>query len=279
MRFVDLRSGAGLAAFAAMALAACAPQAPQPPEPADIGIDMIGPQAGPAPEVEPVAVGCPDDGPRFPASGLCVGRSIAYLDPDLDLIADAPEGCEWTMQETAFPDVGSGAQEVVLYRALSCNSVTTKLDFSGGAQSASMNYETSALGHSSEEEAVRIFGDGVSDPVSRIEYIASAYRADGEDCEVQPAGPQFPAGALVIGPSPEARAKLPQDEPVTACGEFGIDEDAMAFWLLRGGYAWHFHLGQDIPEIDPASFTLLRRDAEGNWSVGDGPAEATQSND
>lgn len=229
----------------------------------------------PAPEAAETAAGdpsCPDDGPRLPGTGLCQGRAINYLDPGLTLITEAPEGCDWVMQETMF----AGPDQAILYRALSCNGVTTKLDFRGGAQSSALGYETSALFTVDEAtkdvELVRIFGDGDRDPKTVIDWLKTDIpEAERATCELRPAGIDgWPTDAMVIAPTAEARVKLPADEPIQACGMYGLDEDSQTFWRFFQGYAWYFQLGQDISDIDPASLTLMRKVGDGWEQV---PAE------
>ena len=60
---------------------------------------------------------------------------------------------------------------------------------------------------------------------------------------------------------------MPQDQPVAACGDWGLDEDATQYWEVRQGYEWFFHLGQDVTDFDPISITHIVKDADGNWTV------------
>jgi hypothetical protein len=251
--------GAGLLTLACASLGACSPTAPAPAASAS-----PGPTA--AASADPP---CADDGPRFPISKLCVGRSINYLDPGLRLITEAPAGCDWTMQETSFydPDV----EQVLLFRALKCNGVTTQLERAGGAHSASLDYVASALypaAAGGDHSPVRIFGDGVRDGRGVIGELSEAIpAAERATCEIQPAGnDHWPEDALVIAPNAAARARLPHDEPIAACGPYGLDEDSQTFWRVFQGYAWFFELGQDTMDIDPASFLLMRKGADGTWA-------------
>jgi hypothetical protein len=213
---------------------------------------------------------CADDGPRFPISKLCVGRSINYLNQDLKLITETPDGCSWTMQETAFPlPDGDG---VLLFRALSCKGVTTQLEFSAGAHSAALSYVASALYPDAKDNTtppVRIFGGPGQDPKAAIEALKAGIenKAERASCVLEPAGIDgWPMDALVIRPNAKARAKAAKDEPLAACGEFGVDEDSQTFWRVSQGYAWYFMLGQDTMDIDPSSLTLMRKGADGSWS-------------
>jgi len=208
---------------------------------------------------------CPDDGPRFPITGLCVGRSVAYLDPGSDW--QPPEGCTWAMNEAW---IGDGT-EALLYRAAVCNGVTTTLQVSGGAQSASVEYVKSALGGDALEgqEMIRLFVSDPANPQWHMKDILADQNENGEvECEIRPAGTDgWPKDALVIAPTPEERAAMPQDQPVAACGDWGLDEDATQYWEVRQGYEWFFHLGQDVTDFDPISITHIVKDADGNWTV------------
>ena len=164
-RFSRFATGLIIAAL----LTACTPDKDQAQpievgDPADLGQDMIGPQAGPAPVVTPVPIdaSCPDDGPRFPVSGICVGRGTPYMDMGA-LLSEAPDGCEWTTKELALP-----LGDAVLYRSLDCGTASATLALAGGAQTAALEIATSALGALEGTEIVRIFGDGESDPITRI---------------------------------------------------------------------------------------------------------------
>lgn len=211
---------------------------------------------------------CANDGARFPVTGLCEGRIANYFDPERLSGGMALEGpaanCSWTFQETAIGDGG----EALVYRALTCAGVTTAFDYSGGAHSASLSYRTSALGNPHGREAVRIFVSDPQDPTQVIRNLTSDLPdSERAKCEVQPAKIDgWPSDALVIGYNADAARELPTDEPNAVCGDFGLDEDQMKFWLVRDGYAFFFSLGQDGLDFDPNSLTLFRRDAEGQWA-------------
>lgn len=216
----------------------------------------------------PAAETCPDDGPRLALTGVCAGRAVNYMNPETIGAFSAPEDCDWTTAETAFPGEG----EVLIYQAASCGGVTTKLEFRGGAHSAALGYEASALyadATSVDVEPVRIFGDGERDPMLVFEELKEAIpEAERATCEVRPAGIDgWPSDALVIAPTAAVRATLPQDEPISACGEFGLDEDSQRFWRVSQGYAWFFDLGQDSVDFDPGSLTIMLKGPDGSWSA------------
>ncbi len=219
--------------------------------------------AGPAATVDEP---CADDGPRFPITHLCVGRSVNYLDTDNFMVIEAPADCEWVMQESAMP----GDDEALIYRALKCKGVTTTLELHGGAHSAALGYAKSALfgDPAPEHEPVRMFPTDPADPQKAIrdlfETIPEAERAS---CEIQPAGMDgWPKDALVIRPNEAARAKFPKDEPLATCGPFGVDEDSQTFWRISQGFAWFVELGQDTPDFDAGSITIFKKGADGSWA-------------
>ncbi|MGE3142508.1 MAG: hypothetical protein AB7L65_04250 [Hyphomonadaceae bacterium] len=213
---------------------------------------------------------CPDDGARLPVTHLCLGRVANYLEPARLAPGMALEGpaahCSWTFNETA---VGDGS-EAILYRAMTCDGVTTTLEYAGGAHSASLSYAASALGNEAGREVVRLFVSDPADPQAVIRYMINGLpRAERRKCEVRPAGIDgWPSDALVIAYNAQAAAALPQDQPNAVCGEYGLNEDEAAFWLVRDGYAYFFQLGQDGLDFDPNSVTLFKRAADGSWAPG-----------
>lgn len=262
MNLHQVRAGLAAATLLAM-LAAC--QKDTPPAPA------ASASASPtAPVVTAAEPGCPDDGPRFPITHLCVGRSINYIDPNLRLIAEAPKDCSWGMVETAFPlPDGEGA---LLYRALTCKGLTTKLEFSAGAHMAELRYAVSALYTGPEAKGhvvVRIFDGGGEDPKKQILAQKAAIKdaAERDSCEVLPADDKaWPADALLLKPNAAAWAKLQNGDPVWACGPYGVDEDAQVFWRVAQGYAWYFTMGQDTMDVDPASLLIFKKGVDGAWA-------------
>jgi len=228
---------------------------------------VAAPPPAPAP-VTPTAEACPDDGPRLPNTGLCVGRSINYIDP-ANISPDSsplPDGCSWTMNDLGLP-----LDEAIIYRAMSCKGVTTTLAFAGGARSASLEYVRSALfGESAGgQEPVRLFTQWEGDPDGFFkDYVSQLDAPENTQCEVQPVKIEgWPAGARVIGPNAATAATLTDDGPMSMCGPLGIDTGSQTYWLDRHGYHWFFNLGQDSVDFDPASLTLMRKNANGEWEV------------
>jgi hypothetical protein len=181
--------------------------------------------------------------------------------------------------------------EAIVYNALSCKGKTTKLEFSAGARSASLGWGVPAFfdhvptAVQDGWELVRQFRlEGVADPTAMILDMAKAtakeekvVAAEIAACELRPAGDRFPADALVAdvnGAYQKAKKFGPddtgsRDDPSTgvygACGSYGIT-DAQVFWMIRDGYAWFIDQGQDAPDFDAGSLTLVRKGADGVWA-------------
>lgn len=217
-----------------------------------------------------VDAGCADS---LSVTGWCPSQVAEAVDPARATDGVALEGpaaqCSWTMQDVGIGDGG----EAVVYRAMTCNGVTTAFEYAGGAHSASLNYRTSALGHPSGAEAVRIFTADAANSRQALEsLIAALPAAERARCEVQPANiAGWPSDALVIGYNAAAARTLPTDQPNAVCGDYGRDDNAAKFWLIRDGYAFFFNLGQDGVDFEPNSFTVFRRNPEGVW----GPASSS----
>jgi hypothetical protein len=222
-----------------------------------------GPQPGTTDTTKAAEAACPDDGPRLPGTGLCQRTALLMLlHADGAQSVEYPEGCSASVNETMLP-----GDEALIYSAAKCGDVTTKLAYAGGAHSASISYETSAMGHSTEDEIIRLFGVDPDPQGALKEQIAALPAAERATCEIRSAGADgWPADALVIAPTAAARARMPKDEPIAACGPLGLDEDSARYWRIRQGYAWLFDLGQDLAAFDPASVTVITKDADGNWS-------------
>lgn len=211
---------------------------------------------------------CADGSAPLSVTGLCQDSVAAQIPAARLEIAQTLEGpaaqCAWTFQDVA---IGDGS-EAILFRAMRCGDVTTTFEHAGGAHSASLNYQASALGAEQGREAARIFVSDPQDPNQVIRNLISELpAAERAKCEVHAANVAgWPTDALVIGYNTQAARTLPANEPNAVCGDYGLDEDAMKYWLVRDGYAYFFNLGQDGLDFDPNSFTLFRRGADGAWA-------------
>jgi hypothetical protein len=233
-----------------------------------LGLSACEPKAADAPKTEAsdaaAVAPCRDDGPRLPGTGICQSSVHAFLTPaegaEMPGIAD---GCSWGVNETMLPQ-----NEALLYNAMTCNGVTTKLAFAGGASKAILSYETSALGATQGKDLIELWGVD-PDPQGALKAAIAALPA-GEQavCVIEPAGVDgWPKDALVIRPNAAARASMPNDGPIAACGPYGVDEDSATYWRIAQGYAWFFDLGQDQLDFDPGSITVISN-ADGNgWII------------
>lgn len=241
--------------FAAAALAACEqgpgetlPPPEHPDRPADMGMDMVGPEAVPAPEVVAVPIApstdepCPDEGPRLPISGACKGRAVNFVIDPTELMMDAPDGCHWEMTEVPF------VMDAMLFRALNCEGTVTALDYAGGAHAAELSYLRSAYGREAAEGtiAVRVATWWDSEDWRLLETIPEESR---DACEILPAGPGYPASAKVIAAKPGAEG--------ADCGRFVRGGETDNFWIVREEYVYAFTLPEGPRDLDPASFVVV----------------------
>jgi hypothetical protein len=64
---------------------------------------------------------CPDDGPRFEITGLCMGRITNFMDkPETDVSfyeQMTGEACRWEVMETPF------ATDVLIYQGVVCGQI------------------------------------------------------------------------------------------------------------------------------------------------------------
>jgi hypothetical protein len=237
-------------ALSALGVAACVPPAAKKEEPAV------------------AASTCPDDGPRFPITGKCIGRSINYLG-DMSAPGDLPEGCQWVMNETAFVD------EAILFLAAECKGAKTQFEYGAGARSAELKVVQSALYNPVPPDyvPVKIFtldgGDSGKDQKAVLLDMARQSTTDKKEaaaCEVRPLDPAAPDDRFVVDVS-EAFKKAnaaKYSEVYSACGPFGVT-DAQNFWMLKQGYGFFFDLGQDTPDFVPRSLTVMQKQAGGEW--------------
>ena len=230
---------------------------------------------------------CPDDGARLPGTGLCQGRVANYFDPARLSAAtgDRPEGCSYVINETMTHD----PNQAILYNALSCKGKTTKLEFSAGARSASLDWGVSGffdnVPKAGEEgsERVRLFPlEGVADAKAMILDMARATAREEKAkaievaaCEIGPAGEGFPVDAFMVDVN-DAYKKLnklgpydglkdgPDAGAYVACGSYGYD-GGLSYWMVRDGYAWFVKQTQDLPDFDAGSLTVFRKGSDGAW--------------
>lgn len=196
---------------------------------------------------------------KLPATGLCPEQAAALLLAAPGPAAAPPDGCTWTIGETAL-----NATEAVVYRAARCQSRTTKLDFVAGKPFGRFTLAASPYegAYDAGEPIVRAAAVGDSNGILKVARSLMSDPKDPARCRLRAAAMEgWPADALVIDEVPQPQS----DEVRSACGELGLDEDAQTFWRLSQRIGWFFQLGQESPIVDAGSFTLLRRGAAGEW--------------
>ncbi|MET0371526.1 MAG: hypothetical protein ABW039_09135 [Sphingobium sp.] len=212
------------------------------------------------------ASACPAGATHLPLTGLCPDQADALLHVGKGDRPPPPENCQWTIAELAMPQ-----DAVLLYRVARCGGKTTRLDYNAGKPLAHLDYAASAYyGDDVKGQSLIRFApvrDG--DPTATILAEALAAIEDPAEavgCTVRKADiPGWPTDALVVDiPAVEA-AKLPQDEIRSACGPLGLDQGSQHYWRAFQGFVWLFDLGQEQPDVDPDSLTLVRNYKDGGW--------------
>lgn len=248
---------AAVAVAAAMAVTACTP--------GQSGGGTTAEATAPAPGP------CRDDGPRLEDTEICAINFGAYA-----TLAEGPEpalepGCAWVVNDAL---IGAG-NLAILYRATSCNGVTTKLAWRADPNGDVFETETSAMhgDPAKGREILRVVPVPAGEDGKAV-VLAKAREttpdtAEAAACEVRPAlAADWPKEAFVIDVNPAFAAKNPKYKEVyTACGPLGIDVDQATYWLLSQRHAWRFMLGQEAPDIDPRSVTLIRKGDDGVWGA------------
>lgn len=230
------------------------------PQPATQGDDA-------PPQGANVMAACPDKADRLPGSALCPTDAAALLRADAGERPAPPGGCQWRVAETALPD---GAY--LLYRAARCAGKSMTLAYAAGTPLARLVYAFSPLfGADARGQTLVTFAPAdPRDPQASILALARAAITDPAEaagCHVRKADiPGWPTDALVVDIADADAAMLPQDEVRSACGPLGLDQDSQLYWRTAQGIAWHFDLGQEAAEIDPASLTVVRKDAREHWA-------------
>ncbi len=217
-----------------------------------------------APEaVDPNA--CADASTRLAGTGLCQSEAAALLTADPNVRTPELEGCTWSVNETMLP-----GDEALLYHAATCNGVTTELAYAGGARRAEISYLNSASFGADANGAIVLYLYGTDpDPQGALTAAIAALPAgERRTCEIRAAGIEgWPTDALVIAPTAAARARMPQNEPIAACGPEGINEGETNFWRVRQGFAAFYTLGQEQADFDAYNLQVIAKGADGVWVV------------
>lgn len=213
-----------------------------------------------------VETSCADDGERLKLTGLCKGRAVNYLNIETGRSPDAPDGCEWQVLESQMP-----ADEVLLYQGLVCGTKAVQIEVAGGAHRAELQIvKTAYLASPAEPWTIGYLYTAEGDPAKAVTERARSVienAAEAAKCHARPAKvAEWPSDAMVVDTDPKG-SSTPDGSAAVVCGELGYSDDANKFWRVSQGYAWFFDFGQDLVEIDPGSFTIMARDANGNWGA------------
>jgi hypothetical protein len=212
---------------------------------------------------------CADGSTRFAVTGLCLADAEALMAPGItpDAVAAAPEGCSWQTRELGLP-----GNEALLYKSLTCGDRVTELEFRGGADHATLGYVSSGVNPEipADYEPVKVFATdgGKADILAKVRE-GTQDAAEANACtltEIEAAG-LLPAGAIQADVTPAFRAANPDrfGDGAGACGVYGVLADAPRYWLLRGHMSFLFDYGQDLPDVMPGSFTMMKKDDAGAW--------------
>lgn len=234
------------------------------------GCQGAGEPANAQPERTQASGGCGDNTAALPGTGLCQKDASALVHRAASIGDEpswfVPQGCTARINEAGMP-----GGDFLLYTAFSCKGTTAQLEFEAGAKASDIKLKTSTFGEVPAEFArmVVVIASDPADPTGNLLTFARAAiddPAEAAGCSVQPSDtPGFPIDARVVDIAPQLAARFPQDEIRSACGPFGLDQGSQTFWRVFQGFAWHFSLGQDTPEFDPATLTIVRKNAAGQW--------------
>lgn len=221
----------------------------------------------PAPATKAADACAPGEKPGA-LTGLCASQ-LKPLVPGSDTQDSGIEGCSWNIGETAF------ATDVLLYRTLRCDGKETTLTMNVGNHMSELQYvdergEPMVDGNGEPLLLAKIFA-GHPDGRARALWETRDSmddKAAAQLCDLRrPYHPEgLPADALIVDVQRKP-GELDGDEPQSFCGPFGYQPmvEAIDFWRPHQGYAWFFTLGTDLWPIDPASLTIVQKDAAGKW--------------
>ena len=186
---------------------------------------------------------CPDDGPRFPGSGICKGRAWAYLnDPAHDLpIEPGKKNCEWVMNEAQLP---SGW---LLYKALKCGDKVATLEFAGGADHAELTLVDGPYGADEKPIALLFARNGtIEQSIMAAASDSVASKGAMKDCRVVPdiaVSTHYQIDNVTPAQAENMAAR--GSGPRAACGPLGLNEDEPRFWQAMGDEVWFVQESQD----------------------------------
>lgn len=213
---------------------------------------------------------CPDDGPRFEISGLCMGRITNFMDkPETDVSfyeQMTDESCRWEVMETQF------ATDVLIYQGVACGQNKATLAFSSGAQAAHLHLATSPFGPDMGEPdhpLITIFSSDPENPTANLLFRTREAMEDKQAalvCEAFSTQENYgyPSDSYVVDVADALKPPL-EDGPYALCGPYGFNGDERTFWRVFAGFSWFFAMGQEPVGIAEGSLMLFTKKSEGDW--------------
>lgn len=229
-----------------------------------LGVRWSDPSAASQPVAAPVS-DCPDDGPRFPGSGICQGRAVNYMSryPEpAPYPLTAGQACQWVLRESALP----GGDSFLLYFAAQCGQKTSELEFSATNHFGALTIVRSAY-DTPPRPVAEIYaghGKGASGIIQRAkEWSQSAGEMAG--CFVVKTGTD-PLQFQVDNVDPAQSQAMASDGPRAACGPRGLEQDSPNFWTMIGDELWYLSPSHEAYEdIHMPSLTVLTKDGSGGY--------------
>jgi hypothetical protein len=261
-----VRLAFGAVALIGMAIVGCTQTAPSP------GTGEKGAKGSIV-----AANGCADGAARLAITNVCANQLAPFMTADAGPALGAPRpDCTWTGQEIKSPD----DNEAFVVMAARCGAATSALEMSAGARSASFLVTESAVFGKDRvgQEMVRVFLVGDQDGKKMIQDLArqtTASKREAAACTLRPVGEGdgMPKDGFVVDVTEAYKRanKLgqPTDGPgggYAVCGDWGYQSEANAYWLIRGGYAFFINNGQDLPDFDFSTLTVMKRAPGGAWA-------------
>jgi hypothetical protein len=240
---------------------------------APAGLAAAAPAVWPAAKAQnPVRPPCRDAGPRLADTGICTINFGAYINETGGAAPELPGNCDWTVNDA----LASDGKIALLYRAARCNRQVTKLEFRIAPQGASIVHASPVVfGEAAKGQTlVQLYpmpaGTDGKDMVLALARESTPDEEERAACEIRPVGLDgWPEDAFVVDVTLARKSKFrtAYSEVYNACGPLGIDTGTKSYWRFAQGYAWRYTLGQDEPDVDPRTFTIIRQDKAGAWAT------------
>jgi len=178
---------------------------------------------------------------RLPVSGLCRDE-VATLMQEASPVLAIEQSCHWEAQELALMK-----QDVLLYRGLTCDGVTTELAHGADALASSVVYTSSVFEHDKNHLPLWVFGDGSNEFTAKAvsdRLILTLPEASRSACALLSSDDGFQIQA--------AQSDTPVD-----CGRFGARPAFDQVWRDVNGYAVFYSMDPKAQDIDPTSFIVV----------------------